>query len=118
MSTHKEIEKIVAEDPAISPISLEFYDNNKDPYHVVRKQQQRAITNSMILIALHYGKRKYTFQDLSYTITDRSLVNTPYYKYVDKLRGLTVIGNNNPEAQKFIVVTAFWNFLVKSRKRY
>lgn len=101
-----------------SDIAFDFIRviNDKDPNHVKRKQQQRAISDEAILVCLKHGVKKRTFGDLSFTLTDRSLADTKYSKYVDKLRGLTVIGNW--ERSTFFLITTFWNFNIKSHKRF
>ena len=116
MNLNKGLEAIVKADPIIKLDSISILINEKDPLHVQRKQQQRAIDNNMILVALYYGNKDRTYKDLSYTIVDRSLINTPYEKYLSKLRGLTIIGKWDDS--KFFIKTSYWNFLVKSRKRY
>lgn len=116
MSIDDGLEALVSADPIINENTIELFDNEKDPLHVERKQQQRAIDNNMILIALHYGRKQRTYQDISYTIVDRSLKGTEYEKFLSKLRGLTIIGRW--DGTKFNLITSYWNFLVKSRKRY
>lgn len=116
MSINEGLEILVSADPIINTNSIELYQSEKDPLHVARKQQQRAIDNNMVLIALYYGKKQRTYQDMSYTIIDRSLLGTRYEKFLSKLRGLTIIGRW--EDNKFILITSYWNFLVKLRKRY
>lgn len=116
MSTKAELAALVFKDKKINTECLDYVINEKDPLHVQRKQQQRAINNTMILIALFYGNKKRTYQDLAYMITDRSLRTTPYEKYICKLRGLTIIGNWIDD--KFYLITSYWNFVIKQRKRY
>jgi len=110
------LQTLVEADPIIKLDSIDILVNEKDPLHVKRKQQQRAIDDNMILIALYYGKKERTYQDISYTIVDRSLLGTDYEKYLSKLRGLTIIGRWDKDM--FHLITSYWNFLVKSRKRY
>jgi hypothetical protein len=117
VKTHNVIAELVKQDSRIYEC-FEYYVNTNDPLHVERKQQQRGITTSMLLIALYYGKRNRTYQDLSYTVLDKSLKGTIYEKYIDKLRGLTIIGGWDKERTKFTVITAYWNFVVKSKNRY
>lgn len=116
MSLNAGLEELVLSDLTIKQDSVDIVVNEKDPLHVERKQQQRAIDNNMVLIALFYGRKARTYQDISYTIVDRSLLGTPYEKYLSKLRGLTIIGRW--EDDTFNIITSYWNFLVKSRKRY
>lgn len=107
---------IVENDPKIVHKDFEIVENPKDPNHLERKQQQRAINEVHILIALNYGVMKRTFRDKAYTLTDRILMDSPYFKYVDKLRGLTVIGYWVDDI--FHVITSYWDYTVKSRKRF
>lgn len=116
MSLSAGLEELVTSDPAIKHDCVDIIINEKDPLHVERKQQQRGIDDNMILIALHYGRKARTYQDTSYTLLDRSLVGTSYEKYMSKLRGLTIIGRWEDDV--FHIITSYWNFLVKSRKRY
>lgn len=116
MNSLEQLDILVAADSKINDIKIHIVSNEKDILHVERKQQQRAITNSMILIALNYGRKSRSFQDLSYALLDRNLLNTEYEKYLDKLRGLTIIGNW--DKSEFHIITCYWDFLIKSRKRY
>jgi len=116
LSIKAELAALISNDEKIDASCLQYVVNDKDPLHVERKQQQRAINDDMVLIALFYGSKKRTYQDLAFTITDRSLRGTRYEKYLCKLRGLTIIGNW--EDNEFHMRTSFWNFVVKQRKRY
>ena len=116
MGINRDIRNLVDEDSTISPNCLIYLYNEKDPTHVDRKKQQRAITDEMILVTLYYGTKKRTYKDISYTLTDRCLRSTQYEKYLDKLRGLTIIGRW--ENNQFQLITSFWNFSVKSKKRF
>jgi len=116
LSIKAELAALTFLDEKIDVDCLLYVVNDKDPLHVERKQQQRAINDTMVLVALYYGSKKRTYKDLAYTITDRSLRGTPYNKFIGKLRGLTIIGNWDDN--KFHLRTSFWNFVVKQRKRY
>ena len=116
MKVQVELNNLVTNDRLIRSDCLYYVQNLKDPLHILRKKQQRAISDEMILIAIFYGLKKRTYQDWSYTITDRSLRGTPYEKFLDRLRGLTVIGNW--EDKEFHMITSYWDFIVKQRKRY
>lgn len=116
MKLSEQLHNIIVLDKTIIFKEINIISNDKDIMHVERKKQQRAITNDMILIALFYGKKSRSFQDTSYTVLDRSLFFSAYEKYIDKLRGLTIIGNWCEG--EFYIITCYWNFLVKSRKRY
>lgn len=112
----QDLSTLVYLDKNIKLKQLSFFNNVKDNLHVERKQQQRAISLDIILIALNYGDKKRSFQDTTYTLTDRMLINTVYEKYLSKLRGLTIVGNWVDST--FVIITCFWNYTIKSRKRY
>lgn len=116
MNLRAGLEELVLSDSTIKQDVIDVIVNDKDPLHVERKQQQRGIDNNMLLIALFYGRKARTYQDVSYTIIDRNLKGTPYEKFLSKLRGLTIIGRWDGES--FNLITSYWNFLVKLRKRY
>ena len=117
MNLREELKLLLDEDDSLIYTSFEVVENPRDPNHLKRKQQQRAITNEVILLCLNYGVKRRTYQDHSFTLTDRGLFNTPYFKHLDKLRGATIIGNWNDEGV-FQVITSYWNFVVKQRKRF
>jgi hypothetical protein len=110
------IGRLINQDSKLKVDNYQPAVNPKDPDHLIRKQQQRAIPKEYILLALNYGKLRRTYGDLSYTLLDKSLRNTPYKSYVDRLRGTTVIGFWQQDT--FYVKTCFWNFDVKTKCRY
>ena len=116
MTLRKELRALLDADSSLQYQSFEVVENPKDPNHLERKQQQRAISDEIILLCLNYGVKRRTYQDHSFTLTDRALFNTPYFKYADKLRGATIIGNWDEST--FHVITSYWNFTVKQRKRF
>lgn len=116
MNNNQEIENILKDDLLIINKQLEYFISEKDSTHVIRKQQQRGINTNMILIALNYGYKKRSYQNWSYTLRDKDLLNSKYEKYLSKLRGLTIIGDWKDEV--FIIITCFWDYTIKSRKRY
>jgi hypothetical protein len=118
MNLNKQINLLASLDPLIKYKQLEYFIAPKDRFHIIRNQQQRGITTNMILIALNYGAKKHSYQDVSYSITDRILLRSVYEKYLSKLRGLTIVGNWNETKDTFILITCFWNYTIKSRKRY
>jgi hypothetical protein len=77
-----------------------------DPTHTQRRMQQRAISEEMIAVALLYGKQEYHTRAKTFTILDKTLKNTPYQKFVDKLRGLRVIATDTAEGLK--VTSVYW----------
>jgi hypothetical protein len=116
MDANRKITRIVETDGHKSEIgSLLTVERWKDTNHLQRRQQQRAISNAMIQVALMYGHKGFSRGATLYTLNDRSLRETPYYKYIDVLRGLTVVclaGPPNPE-----IITAYWNEKTKRRVR-
>lgn len=95
-----------------------YIEKEKDPYHVERRFQQRAINETMTIICLKYGIKKWIHGALTYTITDRALLHTTYYKYIDSLRGLRVVCLEttpyNDEA--FYVLTVYWYSVFRKKK--
>lgn len=116
MKTKKSIKNITSVDSKLQELCYNFIESNHDPLHIERKTQQRAITKEAIEICLAYGKKKRAIKAWNYSITDRSLHNTSYSKFKDSLRGLTIIGNW--EQDTFYIITSYWDFNIKNRKRY
>lgn len=86
----------------------------KDPLHLERRMQSRAITVEAIQVAFLYGERSWIRGAYTFTLTDRSLVGSPFEKYQDKLRGLKVVCLKTEK--HFAVLTVLWNYGIK-RKR-
>jgi hypothetical protein len=117
MSLKRDIDTLANSDNLITLKQLKHFCNTQDDdTHVERNQQQRGISNNMILIALNYGLKKRSYQDFIYTLTDRNLLSSVYKKHISKLRGLTIVGNW--EDSVFVIITCFWDYTIKSRKRY
>jgi hypothetical protein len=116
MDTHKQIERLILTDGKIKQAKrfLTAY-RVKDRNHLQRRQQQRAISDSMIEIALMYGKKRYNRGALLYTLNDRILKQSPYAQLTDKLRGLTVVCVQ--EAETHHVLTAYWHNAICRRAR-
>lgn len=116
MDANKKISRLVADDNHKSQIgSLISVNRHKDINHLQRRQQQRAISNAMIQVALMYGKKGFSRGALIYTLDDRTLRHSPYCHFIDVLRGLTVVclaGPPNPE-----ILTAYWHEKTKRRVR-
>ena len=116
MDANKKISRIVANDDRWSDIGiLVCVQRRKDTNHLQRRQQQRAISNVMIQVALMYGRKGFSRGATVFTLNDRSLRQTPYYKYIDVLRGLRVVclaGPPNPE-----IITAYWHEKTKRKVR-
>ncbi|BAZ16799.1 hypothetical protein NIES4071_86770 [Calothrix sp. NIES-4071] len=95
--------------------TLQTAPKQKDSTHVQRRQQQRAISEAMIKIALLYGQKQYRYGAQLFTLNDRNLDNSPYSQYKDTLRGLRVVclsGLPNPQ-----ILTVYWDKEIKNRVR-
>jgi hypothetical protein len=115
MNTHKQIQQIAATDElldqAIAPIR-----KPKDLNHLQRRQQQRAISNDMIRVAIAYGQQRSDRHGaIVYTLSDRQLKTSPYAKFTDTLRGLQVICLQ--DFQTLQILTTYWNFDSKRKAR-
>lgn len=87
----------------------------KDANHVQRRQQQRAISNAMIKVALMYGRRSFNKGAMIFTLCDRTLQHTVYAKFTDLLRGLTVVCTRHPCNPQ--ILTTYWQYQIKRRVR-
>ena len=116
MKTKTSIKELSLTDFRLKCLQYSFIESNHDPLHIIRKQQQRAITKIAMEICLAYGKKKRAIKAWNYTLTDRSLKDTIYKKYINNLRGLTIIGNW--EEDVFYIITSYWDFHIKNKKRY
>jgi len=115
MNTQKQLKTILSENSSPSnAIEWSFAKHLKDPNHAQRRQQQRAITNTMITIALAHGKKDHNHGAVRYILTDRCLQNSPYCRFTDTLRGLTVVAY--PDRQQLTVITTYWNRLIRAYK--
>jgi hypothetical protein len=91
------------------------YHNSKDWDHFQRRKQQRAVNNDMIKIALAYGRKKFIYGAVTFTLTDRNLSDSPYTKFDDMLRGLRVVCQVAPPNP--IIITTYWDYKVKQKVR-
>lgn len=108
----RDLRNLLEEDPKAAALGeLEFIASDKDPNHVERRQQQRAISLEMIKICLIYGSHRWIHGALTYTITDRSLQGTRYEKHIDTLRGLRVVTYGEGK-----VKTTYWYQIIKRKK--
>ncbi|WP_404788015.1 DUF4258 domain-containing protein [Altericista sp. CCNU0014] len=82
-----------------------------DPNHTARRMQQRAIATEMIAVALLYGKCERRYHATTYTLLDKTLKQTPYEKFLDKLRGLRVIAQECPNGLE--VTSVYWAWDLK-----
>ena len=116
MDTKKQISLILKSDSNKTKISpLRIAPKHKDSNHVQRRQQQRAINNAMIQVALMYGRKHHYKGAVIYTLNDRILKQTPYRHFTDALRGLRVVcldGLPNPQ-----ILTSYWHSETKRRVR-
>ena len=103
----KQIATLIKQDPKVQAINnIVAWNSDKDPDHLKRRQQQRAISEEMIKVALAYGDKKYHRGAALYTLTDRKLAKSPYAKYTQELRGLTIVCNAKSTLD---ISTAYWN---------
>ena len=88
MNTHKQIQQIAATDDRLtSKVDSTTICKSKHLNHLQRRQQQRAITNDMIQIAIAYGQKRFDHHGSTiYTLSDR-LLKSPYAKFTNALRG-------------------------------
>lgn len=116
MNSKKRLSLIFEKDEKKAKIStLRIAPKQKDSTHVQRRQQQRAISEAMIKIALLYGQKQFRYGAQLFTLHDRNLRNTPYSQYKDALRGLRVVcltGLPNPE-----ILTVYWDKEIRKRVR-
>lgn len=92
---------------------LRVVRKGKDPFHLERRKETRAICDEAIYIALLYGNYKLDRKAPTYILLDRCLIGTPYEKYLDTLRGLKVVCLRTD--RHLAVLTALW--YEKYRKR-
>ena len=103
----QQIANIAQNDPEVQAIgTISAWRLAKDPDHLQRRQQQRAIPDFMLQIAMAYGIKRYNKGAARYTLTDRKLAKSPYAKYTQELRGLSVVCNAKSTSE---VSTAYWN---------
>lgn len=116
MSARNQISLIVESDFNKQKIgTIRIAPRRKDSNHLQRRQQQRAINNAMIYVALMYGCKHFHKGALIFTLNDRILKQTPYAQFTDALRGLRVVclnGLPNPQ-----ILTVYWHRDTKRRVR-
>jgi hypothetical protein len=102
-----QIANIAKDDQEVQAIgNISAWGLAKDLHHLKRRQQQRAIPDVMLQIAMVYGIKSYNRGAALYTLTDRQLAKSPYAKYTQELRGLTVVCNAKSTLD---ISTAYWN---------
>jgi hypothetical protein len=99
----------------LSKLTLEIKRSEWDEDHYERRLQQRAISVPMIEIALTYGWKKRIRGANTFTLTDRTIKDSPYIKYMDELRGLRVV--TYIEGNTINIQTCYWEWAIKNRKR-
>lgn len=116
MDKNRQISQIMESDANMNHLgTLTPVCKSKDCNHLQRRQQQRAISNAMIQIAVMYGEMQTSHGALTFTLQDKSLQHTPYWRFIDVLRGLRVVcvaGLQNPQ-----ILTAYWHEDTKRRVR-
>ena len=111
MKFQKQLRQLVSCDDTINNLpQVEIFCYAKDFNHFNRRLQQRAINWDMIKLAIAYGKFQYYSQAQTWTLLDRSLIYTPYARFVDKLRGLRIIANNYVCEDTLKLSTAYWAY--------
>jgi hypothetical protein len=108
---HKQLNQLVSSDDIINHLpEVEIFCSAKDQNHLLRRLQQRAINWDMIGLAIAYGKFQHYSQAQTWTLLDRSLIHTPYARFIDKLRGLRIIAANYSSDDTLRVSTAYWAY--------
>ncbi|MGK7894735.1 MAG: hypothetical protein AB4372_14220 [Xenococcus sp. (in: cyanobacteria)] len=78
------------------------------------KQAQNYIRNfiswGMVKVAIAYGKFRYFSHAKTWTLLDKNLRFTLYEQFMDKLRGLRTIAENNSSKDTLQLSTAYWAF--------
>jgi hypothetical protein len=107
MGLAQQIRQLLSQDSNLTKLPhFQLSGTTSDPDHSRRRMQQRAIAAEMIQVALLYGKCEHCSNATSYTLLDKSLKNTPYQKFLDKLRGLRVIAQQRPDG--LAVTSVYW----------
>jgi hypothetical protein len=114
MKLAKHLKQITSEDLIVQ----NFIENNAytETKHSQKRCSQRAVDENMILIALVYGSVKRRGQESIHNIKDCNLRGTKFSKFIDKLRGLTVICIKKD--CNYILKTVYWNDNIKHKKIY
>ncbi len=116
MNRHKQIQQIATLDDRLATVDTYIpVCKSKDINHLERRQQQRAISQDMIRVAIAYGQKRFDHGAIVYTLSDRLLKHSPYAKFTDALRGLQVICLQS--LNTYQILTTYWNFETKRRVR-
>lgn len=113
------LKSIILEDERIKKIkSYQVLEKPKDPSHFERRKQQRAITEEMISLCIAYGQMKRVRKAITYSILDKSLIGTPYIKYIESLRGLRVVLDlMDDNSNELGILTVYWLDKVKKKPK-
>lgn len=111
MKFQKQLNQLINSDDIIKTLpSIEAFCSAKDHNHLNRRLQQRAINLDMIKLAIAYGKLQYHSGAITWTLLDKSLQDTPYARFIDKLRGLRIIAANYSSDSTLKLSTAYWAY--------
>jgi hypothetical protein len=111
MKFQTRLSQLVSKDDNINNLQqVEICCSQKDRNHFNRRLQQRAINWDMIRLAIAYGKFQHHAHAYTWTLLDRSLIQTPYARFVDKLRGLRIIATRNSWDRRIKLITAYWAY--------
>ncbi len=91
MKSCLDLKSLSEDDERLMNLEVDIVSKDIDPLHVERRMQQKAITPTMIKIAIAYGESHRHEGASIYRLGDKHLVNTRYSKHIDKLRGLKVV---------------------------
>lgn len=97
---------VASRDNKLSDLEITYVSKEKDPNHVQRRKQSRAISDEMIKIAVVYGHKSWSRGARAFSLSDKQVKDTQYEKYSDKLRGLRVIATRNKE--EINIITVCW----------
>ncbi|NEO57862.1 MAG: hypothetical protein F6K54_35310 [Okeania sp. SIO3B5] len=114
MNMNHQLSLVLQNDKNIQKLGcISAVHNPKDSNHLERRQQQRAISLSMMKVAIIYGNRQFSYGAVTYTLTDKNLRITPYKRFIDVLRGLRVVCVQGfPEPK---IMTAYWHNKTKRK---
>ena len=111
MKFQTQLSQLISRDDSIDNLpQVEIFRCARDHNHFNRRLQQRAINWNMVKLTIAYGKFQYYSQAQTWTILDRSLICTPYARFIDKLRGLRIIATNYSSDETLKLSTAYWAY--------
>lgn len=114
MKFTKQLRMLVSQDQAVQKIPDLFLTGKyTDRNHVQRRMQQRAINLDMMKLAIAYGEVEFHSKAKTWTLLDKSLENTPYSYFADKLRGLRLIALPKLQDEIIYVTTVYWSYALR-----